>query len=53
MNRRPFARPFFLNKTFRERILQVDSEVGIVGRNILNSLRLLLDGPELNWEEAP
>jgi hypothetical protein len=43
----------FLNKTFRGRFLQLDSEVGIMGRNILNRLRLLLDGPALNWEERP
>jgi hypothetical protein len=42
-----------LNKTFRGRFLQTDSEVGIIGRNILNRLRLLLDGPALRWEELP
>jgi len=44
---------FFLSKSFQGRFLQVDSEVGIIGRNILNCLRLLLDGPALNWEELP
>jgi Aspartyl protease len=43
----------FLNKTFRGRFLQVESEVGVIGRNVLNRLRLLLDGPALNWEELP
>jgi hypothetical protein len=43
----------FLNKTFRGRILQVESEVGVIGRNVLNRVRLLLDGPALNWEELP
>ena len=41
----------FLNKTFRGRFLQVESEVGVIGRNVLNHVRLLLDGPALNWEE--
>ncbi len=42
-----------LNKSFRGRFLQVESEVGIIGRNVLNRVRLLLDGPALNWEEPP
>jgi hypothetical protein len=28
-----------------------DAEVGVIGRDILNPLRLLLDGPAMNWEE--
>lgn len=43
----------FLNKTFRGRFLQVDSEIGIIGRNVLNRVQLLLDGPGLSWEEVP
>ena len=43
----------FLGKSFRGRFLQVDSEVGVIGRNILNRIRLLLDGPSLNWQELP
>jgi len=43
----------FLNKTFRGRFLQVESEVGVIGRNVLNRVRLLLDGPALNWGELP
>ena len=41
----------FLNKTFGGRFLQVESEVGVIGRNVLNRVRLLLDGPAMNWEE--
>jgi hypothetical protein len=41
----------FLNKSFRGRFLQVETEV--IGRNVLNRVRLLLDGPALNWEELP
>jgi predicted aspartyl protease len=44
---------FFLNQTFRGRFLEIDSEFGILGRNVLNSVRLLLDGPALRWEELP
>jgi len=43
----------FLNKTFRGRFLQVESAVGVIGRNVLNRVRLLLDGPALNWGELP
>jgi hypothetical protein len=43
----------FLNKTFGGRFLQVESEVGVIGRNVLNRVRLVLDGPALNWEELP
>jgi hypothetical protein len=43
----------FLEKTFNGRFLQVESEVGVIGRNVRNRVRLLLDGPALNWEEMP
>jgi hypothetical protein len=43
----------FLDKTFTGRFLAVESEVGVIGRNVLNCVRLLLDGPALNWEEVP
>jgi hypothetical protein len=39
----------FLRYRFRGAFLVVDSTYGIVGRNILNALRLTLDGPELEW----
>ncbi len=41
----------FLNKSFHGRFLQVESEVRVIGRNVLNRVRLLLDGPALHWEE--
>lgn len=37
--------------TFRGRFLLIDQSCGILGRNILNALSLLLDGPNLTWEE--
>jgi hypothetical protein len=43
----------FLNKSFRGRFLQIESEVGVIGRNVLHRVRLLLDGPGLNWDELP
>jgi predicted aspartyl protease len=36
-------------KTFRGRFLLVDQEWGILGRDILNHLTLLFDGPRQSW----
>jgi hypothetical protein len=41
----------FLGRVFRGRFLVADQEYGIIGRNILNAFRLLLDGPALTWNE--
>ena len=41
----------FLNKAFRGNYLVVDQAWGIVGRDILNLLSLLFDGPHLMWDE--
>lgn len=41
----------FLNRRFRGQFLLTDSEFGFLGRNVLNSVRLLFDGPQLNWDE--
>lgn len=41
----------FLRRVFRGRFLVIDQEAGILGRDILNHLSLLLDGPALNWSE--
>lgn len=38
-------------KTLRGRYLVIDQEWGILGRDILNFLRLTLDGPNQSWEE--
>lgn len=32
-------------------LLVIDQEVGILGRNILNTVALLLDGPQQTWGE--
>lgn len=42
----------FLRHAFSGQFLLIDQPSGILGRNILNALPLLLDGPHLKWEEA-
>lgn len=41
----------FLNRTFRGRFLLISQEWGILGRDIINLVSLLLDGPNLTWSE--
>ena len=41
----------FLNKTFKGQFLLIDQEWGFIGRDILNLVTLLLDGPNLIWSE--
>ena len=41
----------FLGKSFRGEFLLIDGWHGVLGRNILNNLSLLLDGPSLKWME--
>jgi hypothetical protein len=38
-------------KTFKGKFLLVDQEWGLLGRDVLNHLSLLFDGPRLNWGE--
>ncbi len=45
------AEVIFSGHIFRGQFLLIDQEWGIIGRNILNALPLLLDGPRLNWDE--
>ncbi|MBI3167732.1 MAG: aspartyl protease family protein [Chloroflexi bacterium] len=40
-----------LNKTFKGEYLLIDRPIGILGRNILNKLRILFDGPRGEWNE--
>lgn len=40
-----------LNRMFRGKFLIVEQETGILGRDILNYIAIVLDGPELNWRE--
>jgi hypothetical protein len=41
----------FLRRVFRGRFLLINQECGILGRDILNHISLLLDGPNLSWGE--
>ena len=41
----------FLNHAFRGEYLTIDQEYGYLGRDILNLVSLVLDGPSSNWEE--
>jgi hypothetical protein len=41
----------FQTRTFRGRFLLINSESGILGRNVLNHFALVLDGPRLSWQE--
>ena len=41
----------FLGRTFRGQFLLSDQEWGILGRNILNAVSILLDDPRLTWDE--
>ena len=42
---------YFLDKKFSGDYLLIDRAMGILGRNILNNVRILLDGPHAKWEE--
>ncbi|MFQ5630139.1 MAG: retropepsin-like aspartic protease [bacterium] len=39
----------FMNRVFKGLFLLVDQEWGILGRDVLNHISLLLDGPNLTW----
>ncbi|MDP2976549.1 MAG: retropepsin-like aspartic protease, partial [Anaerolineales bacterium] len=41
----------FLGRKFTGQFLLIDQPFGIMGRNILNAVALLLDGPHGIWEE--
>lgn len=41
----------FLNRRFRGRYLLTDQDTGVLGRDILNHLSLILDGPGNQWTE--
>ncbi|HEV8608391.1 MAG TPA: aspartyl protease family protein [Tepidisphaeraceae bacterium] len=42
----------FLNRAFRGRYVVSDEEHGILGRDVLASLRMMLDGPGQEWSEV-
>ncbi len=41
----------FAKRAFVGRFLLIDQTWGILGRNILNHVAVLLDGPQLSWSE--
>jgi len=41
----------FCRRTFRGQFLLVDQLYGILGRNVLNTVPLLLNGPLFTWDE--
>jgi hypothetical protein len=41
----------FCRRTFRGQFLVVEQPCGVLGRNVLNAIPLLLDGPHLSWDE--
>jgi len=40
-----------LKRTIRGKYVVVDSGMGILGRDVLNHMAILLDGPSLSWRE--
>ena len=43
----------FLGKSFRGQFLLVEGWHGVLGRNLLNNLSLVFDGPSRKWMERP
>jgi len=46
------AQVVFLGRNFTGQFLVADGDVGVLGRNVLNRLRIVLDGPAEAWDEA-
>jgi len=42
----------FVKRTIKGKYVVVNSAMGILGRDVLNHLTILLDGPRLSWEES-
>ena len=40
-----------LGKKFTGQFLLIDEPFGILGRNVMNALKLVFDGPRRTWEE--
>ncbi|RIK71858.1 hypothetical protein DCC62_21305 [candidate division KSB1 bacterium] len=41
----------FLNRIFKGQFLLTDQDYVILGRNVLNNVAILLNGPGLSWDE--
>lgn len=46
------ADALFLGRKFRGQFLVVEAEIGVLGRDVLNNVRVVLDCPRLLWEES-
>jgi predicted aspartyl protease len=46
------ARLIFLGRGYCGTFPLIDEDCGILGRNVLNTLSLVFDGPNRNWQEA-
>ena len=42
---------FLLGRLFKGRFVVVNQSYGIIGRNVINNLTLVFDGPRLNWSD--
>ena len=42
----------FLNRTFKGRYLLIEADEGVLGRDVLNHVSLILDGPRKLWSEC-
>jgi hypothetical protein len=42
----------FLQYVFKGTFAVTEAEIGVLGRNVINRLSLVLDGPRLTWREA-
>lgn len=43
----------FLGRSFRGQFLLIEGWHGVLGRNVLNNISLLFDGPALKWSLQP
>ena len=41
----------FLRRVFKGRFLITNQESGVLGRDVINHVALLLNGPRLDWDE--
>src|SRR5262245_53092559 len=45
------AELIFLNRAFRGQYLLIEQDWGVLGRDVLNHVALVLDGPQSQWTE--
>jgi hypothetical protein len=42
----------FSGRSFRGTFLDIDANIGVLGRNVLNNVRILLDAPAQMWSDV-